>query len=484
MNINQLFNWKLIINVTGRVSFIVTAALIISAGVAVIYSESTAAFLIPSMITGATGIISYYATRKNKDDTMHRKEAFFLVTLSWFFTSLIGSLPFLISGAIPSFTDAFFESVSGFTTTGASILTDIEALPMSVLFWRSLTHWIGGIGIIVLFIIIMPSLHEGGYQLFTLESSFQDKIQPKIKSVGRRLAYIYITLTVLVIVLLLAGGMNLYESTCHAFGTVATGGFSPKNSSIGGYSPYIQYVIMVFMLLSGTNFIIHYYLVKFMFTKIRQNEEVRFYYSVVFVVGVIITAALYLNGEKTVEEAFRESFFQVISIITCTGYATADYLLWPTFAWILIFFIMFFGGSTGSTAGGIKMARHLLVYKNLKRLFGEAFHPKAVLPLKLNGNLINDSANLSILSFISAYLLIFGIGSLLLLVTGLDWKSSASAVATAMAGIGPGIGTVGPAANFAHLTEFAKITLSLLMFLGRLEIFPVTALFTSYFWRQ
>lgn len=330
----------------------------------------------------------------------------------------------------------------------------------------------------------MPSLHEGGYQLFTLESSFQDKIQPKIKSVGLRLAYIYITLTVLETLLLLAGGMNLFESVCHAFGTIATGGFSPKNSSIGGYSPYIQYVVMIFMLLSGTNFIIHYYIVKRSFSKLKQNEEFKFYYLVVFIIGITITGVLFLNGGKSFEEAFRESFFQVISIITCTGFATADYLIWPNFAWILIFFSMFFGGSTGSTAGGIKMARHLLVYKNLKRVYRENAHPNAILPLKLNGNIISESTNNSILSFISTYLLIFFIGSVLLLLSGLEEKTATSAVATAMAGIGPGIGTVGPAGNFAHLTDFAKTVLTLLMILGRLEIFTVLVLFTRNFWKE
>ena len=477
-------NWRLIVNITGKISFIVTSALLISTGVALIYSESVSPFLFSALISGAIGFTSHVATKRNYDELIQRKEAFFLVTTSWIYISLIGSLPFIFSGSVPSFINSFFESVSGFTTTGSSILTDIEALPKSVLFWRSLTHWIGGIGIIVLFIIIMPSLNEGGYQMFTLESSFHDKIQPKIKSVGQRLAFIYITLTALETILLLAGGMNLFDSVCHAFGTIATGGFSPRNSSIGGYSAYIQYVVMIFMLLSGTNFIIHYYLVKRMFSKIKKNEEVRFYYFIVLFTGLTLTLVLFMGGAKSFEEAFRASFFQVISIVTCTGYATADYLTWPSFAWILIFFIMFFGGSTGSTAGGIKMARHLLVYKNLKRLFRETAHPMAIVPLKLNQNVITEPINRSVLAFISAYLLIFFIGSALLLFTGLDGKTSASAAATAMAGIGPGIGTIGPASNFAHLSDFAKLTLTLLMILGRLEIFTVLTLFTRNFWRK
>jgi trk system potassium uptake protein len=481
---HHLLNWKLIIHLAGRISLIVSVALLLSGGVALLYTENTLPFLYASILSGSLGFLFHITTRNLKDDMVKKKEAFLLVTFSWLYISLIGSLPFIFSGAIPTFTDAYFESVSGFTTTGSSILTDIEALPKSILFWRSLTHWIGGIGIIVLFIIIMPSLHEGGYHLFTLESSFQDKIQPRIKSVGQRLAYIYIFLTALETILLMAGGMNLFESICHAFGTIATGGFSPKNSSIGNYSPYIQYVIMCFMMLSGTNFIIHYYIYKRAFSKIKKNEEVRFYYSVIFILGGLITLTLFLKGEKPLEPVFRESFFQVISIITCTGYATSDYLLWPSFAWLLIFFAMFFGGSTGSTSGGIKMARHLLVFKNIKRLFRESIHTNVIIPLTLNGNVINEPVNRTILSFITIYIIIFFTGSIILALTGLDVETAASAAATAMAGIGPGIGTVGPASSFAHLTDQAKITLTALMILGRLEIFTVLILFTGNFWKE
>jgi len=398
--------------------------------------------------------------------------------------SLIGSLPYIISGSVPSFINAFFESVSGFTTTGSSILTDIEVLPRSILFWRSLTHWIGGIGIIALFIILMPSLHAGGYQLFTLESSFQEKIQPRIKSVALRLLLIYVLLTVIETVLLLFGEMNLFESVCHAFGTIATGGFSPKNSSIGGYSPYIQYVVMVFMLLSGTNFTIHYYLFNRNLKKIKSNEEFKFFLFILLITGGLITLILYFNTDKSFEESFRESFFQVISIVTCTGYATSDYLLWPKIAWLIIFFAMFLGGSTGSTAGGIKMARHLMLLKNLQHSFRELIHPEAISVLKLNGNIVSENVNRSILTFISTYFIIFFIGSILLVFTGLDEESSISAAATTMAGIGPGIGTVGPAGNFAHLHYLAKLILSFLMLIGRLEIYTVLILFSKNFWED
>lgn len=481
----RILNFNAIGKVLSRISFILAAALLLTTGVALVFSESVRPFLFAFLLAVIIGTGLWVKNRKQKEDEIiHRREAFFAVTVSWLYISFLGSLPFIFSGAIPSFVNAFFESVSGFTTTGSSILTDIEALPKSILFWRSLTHWIGGIGIIVLFIIIMPTLKEGGYHLFTLESSFQEKIQPRIRSVGLRLLFIYIFLTSTVTILLLAGGMNLFESVCHAFGTVATGGFSPKNTSIGGYSPYIQYVIMVFMLLSGMNFIIHYYLLKREFKKVKENEEVKFYLLSVLVIGAVITSILYSSRGTHFEESFRESFFQVISIVTCTGFATADYLQWPLWGWLIIFFAMFLGGSTGSTAGGIKMARHLMLFKNIGRFFREASHPKAVVPIKLNGNVINESTNSSIMLYPAMYFIIFATGSIILSFTGLDGKTAASSAATAMAGIGPGIGTVGPASNFAHLSDFAKLTMSALMILGRLEIYTVLILFTRNFWRE
>lgn len=324
----------------------------------------------------------------------------------------------------------------------------------------------------------------GGYHLFTLESSLQEKIHPRIKAVGRQMLFIYVFLTLLEIIFLLFGRMNIFESVCHAFGSIATGGFSPKNDSIGGYSPYIQYVVMIFMLMGGTNFIIHYYLLKRHLKKIKENEELKIFVFFILFTGITITMILYFQTGRPFEQVFRESFFQVISIITCTGYATADYLLWPKIAWIIIFFAMFLGGCTGSTAGGIKMARHLLLLKNLHRNFREIIHPRAIFLLKLNKNIVNEDTNKTILSFITTYIIIFFIGSIFLILTGLDGNTAASSAATAMAGIGPGIGTVGPASNFAHLPETAKIILTFLMIIGRLEIFAVILLFTKTFWKE
>lgn len=479
----KIINFKIIFKIISKNLYIMSAALVICAVISFFFSEKFSPFLISSLISFSIGMALHLATRKQSNDIIiQRKEAYLTVTLSWLFISLIGSLPYIFSGAIPSFTNAFFESVSGFTTTGASILTDIEILPKSILLWRSMTHWIGGIGIIVLVIIVLPTLQIGGYHLFTLESSMQEKIQPKIRSVGIRLLMIYVLLTVAEIILLLFGKMNLFESVCHAFGTIATGGFSPKNTSIKDYSPYIQYVIMGFMLLAGTSFVIHYYLIKKNLNKVKNNEEFKFYLLTVFFIGSIITSILIFKLNKPVEESFREGFFQVISIITCTGFITADYLQWPEYAWIIIFFAMFLGGCTGSTAGGIKMVRHLIVIKNLSRVFRHLISPKAILPLRINKKTISEDLNNSILTFISIYFLIFLTGSTLLILMKIDGKTASSAVATCMAGIGPGIGTVGPVGNFAHLPVLAKLILSFLMLVGRLEIYTVLILFTRNFW--
>ncbi|MBN1115719.1 MAG: TrkH family potassium uptake protein [Bacteroidales bacterium] len=481
----SIIHYGIVFKVLSRNLYIITFALLSCVAVAFIYSETFMPFAWSALIAIIIAIILSLITKKqNEDVIIGKREAYIAVTLSWAVIGLIGSLPYLFSHSIPSFNNALFESVSGFTTTGSSILTDIESLPKSILFWRSLTHWIGGIGIIVLFIIIMPTLQIGGYNLFTLESSLQEKIKPKIKSVGYRLLFIYLTLTCAEVVLLLLGKMNSFESICHAFGTIATGGFSPKNTSIADYSPYIQYVIMIFMLLAGTNFLIHYYILKRKFNNVKHNDEIKFYLGTTVIVGLILTFALYFYINKPFEEAFRESFFQLISIVTCTGYATADYLQWPVFAWTIIFFAMFLGGSTGSTAGGIKMARHLILIKNIKRIFRQLLSPHAVIPIRLNGNPVNEDTNSSILTFISIYFLVFLFGTILMVLLGIDAKTASSSVATCMAGIGPGIGTVGPASNFAHLPEVGKALLTFLMLVGRLEIYTVIMLFTRSFWSK
>ncbi len=482
--VRKLIDFGFVGKVIGGNLLVITGALLFCSAISLLFREEAEPFLLSALATLIPGTALYLITWKHvRGIQLIRREAFLTVSLSWILIVLAGSLPYLISGTIPSFTNALFESVSGFTTTGASILTDIEVLPRSILFWRSFTHWIGGIGIIVLVILIMPSLRTGGYHLFTLESSLQEKIHPKIRAVGIRLLLIYFTLTLVEIVLLRAGGMNLFESACHSFGTVATGGFSPRNSSIAGYSPYIQYVILLFMLLSGVNYMIHYSLLKRDFRRVRENEELRFYLLVVSAIGIFISAILFLEMHKPFEASIREGFFQVVSIITCTGFATADYMQWPAVAWAVVFLSMFLGGSTGSTAGGIKMARHLVALKTIRRQFRQMVNPDAVLEIRLNRRAIGEEANKTILSFIYTYMVIFIIGTCLVVFSGMDMVTAASSVATCMAGIGPGLGSVGPAGNFAHIPELAKIILTGAMLLGRLEIYTLLVMLTRDYWK-
>jgi trk system potassium uptake protein TrkH len=478
----KIINLNIVFNLLSRVLLLSGIFLLSCIPVAIYFKEDYYSFVLSSAISFAIGLILYFITKGNIDE-LKKKEAYLTVTLSWFLISLIGSLPYLISQTIPDFTNALFESVSGFTTTGSSILIDIEALPKSILFWRSLTHWIGGLGIIVLVIIIMPSLKIGSYQLFTSESSFREKIHPRIKAVGSRLLLIYLSLTFIQVILMCLGGMNLYESLCHAFGTVATGGFSPKNTSIAGYSPYIQYVIMIFMFLAGTSFIIHYFFIKSKYKKIWKNDEFWFYMFWVLFAGFFVTLFLFLKTDISLEKSFRDAFFQVISIVTCTGFATTDYLLWPTFLWIFIFALMFLGGSTGSTSGGIKMARHLVFFKSIKESFKKQTHPHMVSIVRLNGNVVNEESRHSIITYIIWYLLVFIIGTFLLILIGIDGKTAAGAAITTMGGIGPGIGTVGPASNFFHLPEAGKVILIFLMLLGRLELYTILILFTRGYWK-
>ena len=379
----KLINPLFIIRILSTILFIETISYLFCLPVVFIYKESPYPFIWSAAITLSLSAIFYFISREADSNKFSNRDGFLSVTLSWVIFSLLGALPYLISGTIPSFIDAFFESTSGFSTTGSSILKNVEILPYSILFWRSLTHWIGGIGMIVILIIILPSIRATGYQLFSLESSMREKIHPKTKAIVFRVLFIYLGLTLAEIILLNIGDMNLFDSICHSFGTVATGGFSTKNNSLMYYSSYSQYIVMIFMFLAGTSQVIYYYLIKLNFKKVKQNEELWFYISVIMIAGAIATIILLVNSTRTFEESFREGFFQIISIITCTGFTSADYLVWPGAAVILIFLLMFSGASTGSTGGGIRMARHLIVIKNIKNVFVKLNHPKSISFIKL-----------------------------------------------------------------------------------------------------
>jgi len=479
----KLINPLLILRILSTILLIEAISFLFCLPVAYIYKEPVAPFYWSAVITLIISSVFYLISAKSEFEKYSNRDGYLAVTISWIAFSVIGTLPYLISGTIPTFINAFFESTSGFSTTGSSILTDVEVLPYSILFWRSLTHWIGGIGIIVLVIIVLPSLRVTGYQLFSMESSMKEKIHPKTKGIGYRVLFIYLGLTLAEIILLNIGDMNLFDSICHSFGTIATGGFSTKNISMMYYSSYSQYIVLIFMFLAGTSQVVYYYLVKLNFKKIKQNEELWFYLSVVIIAGALATMILLSNSEKTLEEAFREGYFQVISIITCTGFASVDFLFWPVTALLLIFLLMFSGGSTGSTSGGIKMARHLIVIKNIRNVFIKLNHPKSITLTRLNGNIVAENTNISILSFVVLYLFLFILGTIIVVLTGVDIITASSSVATCMAGIGPGLGTVGPMSNFAHLPDASKIVLSILMIIGRLEIITVFTIFTRTFWK-
>jgi len=479
----KLINPLVILRILSTILFIEAISFLFCLPVAHIYNESPFPFLWSSLITSAISALLYFISRNADTSKFSNRGGYLSVTISWIVFSILGSMPYLFSGTIPSFIDAVFESTSGFSTTGSSILKDVEVLPYSILFWRSLTHWIGGLGIIVLVVIVLPSLKVSGYQLFSLESSLKEKIHPKTKAIGFRIMIIYMTLTLMEIILLTFGDMDLFDSICHSFGTIATGGFSTRNSSLMYYSSYSQYIVMIFMFFAGTSQVVYYFMVKLNFRKVKHNEELWFYIAVVVIAGTVATSILLTNTTKPLEVAFREGFFQVISIISCTGFASADFNLWPVAGTVFLFLLMFSGGSTGSTSGGIKMARHLVVLKNIRGVFTKLTHPNMVTSMKLNGKTINDETNITIISFIILYIFIFITGTVIIIATGLDPVSASTSVATCMAGIGPGLGIVGPMSNFSGIPEISKVVLSLLMIIGRLEIITVFVLFGRSYWR-
>lgn len=480
-------NFKIIFKVLGFLLVVEGIAMLLAFMVAAIYGESDIwAFLISSGISIAAGGLFIGATHKAKKE-IGKREGFIIVSMVWVVFSLFGSLPYVISGAIPNFTNAFFETMSGFTTTGSSILADIEALPHGTLFWRSISQWLGGMGIIVLSLAILPVFGIGGMQLFMAEvpGPTPDKISPRIKQTAKMLWGIYMAFTLMEVLLLWAGPMSFYDAVCHSFTTMATGGFSTKQASIAHWSsPYIQYVITFFMFLAGTNFTLSYLAIRGKFTSVLKDEEFRYYGLIVLAFTAAITAGLIITTQMGYEQAFRDSLFQVVSIVTTTGFATADYLTWTPFLTMLIFALFFVGGSAGSTGGGIKVMRIVVLAKNgyyeLKRLV----HPHAVIPVKFNKHSVDSKIVTNVLAFFMLYLAIFFVSTVIFTLIEPSMESSMGAVATCLGNIGPGLGSVGPAENFMHIKPIGKWFLSFLMLLGRLELFTVLVLFSPAFWKK
>lgn len=450
-------------------------------------SSDLIALLQSSGITAAFGFLLWVVVRKSVNNDLKKKEGYLIVTAGWLSMSLFGSLPYLLSGEIPDLTNAFFETLSGFSTTGASVLTDIESVGKGILFWRSLTQWIGGMGIIVLTVAILPLLGIGGMQLFVAEAPgiSPDKLAPRIRETAKRLWMIYCGLTALELILLWVGGMTFYDAFNHSLTTMATGGFSTKNASVAHYhDPYIQYVIIIFMFLAGTNFTMTYFGLHGQFKKVIRNEEFKFYLLFSVVVSLIIGLIIFNLGHDTIEKSIRDALFQVVSLVTTTGFVTHDYTSWTPFLTVLFFLLMFTGGSAGSTAGGVKLVRHILLIKNSILELKRILHPSAIIPVRFNDKAVNRDITFNVLAFMMIYILILCFGVLAVASFGLDFSSSLGAVATSLGNIGPGLGDVGPVDNFAHLPGGVKWILSFLMLIGRLELFTVLILFTPYFWRK
>lgn len=459
----------------------------ISSVVSLYYGQSDFfALIITTGICIVTGILLRLAAG-NAEKYINKREGYIIVSLVWVVFSLFGALPFVISGAIPSYTDAFFETISGFTTTGASILNDIEAMPKGLLFWRSLTQWLGGMGIIVLSIAILPMFGIGGMQLFIAEvpGPTPDKLHPRVKETAKRLWGIYILFTVAEIILLKIGGMNWFDAVNHSFTTMATGGYSTKQASIAHYdSPFIHYVIIVFMFLAGTNFTLSYFALHLKFGKVFKNEEFRYYLGFVVLFTVAISIVLWHYEGYNPEKSFRDSLFQVVSILTTTGFATVDYMQWMPFVVVMIFALMFFGGSAGSTGGSIKIVRVTLLLKNSYQELKRIIHPNAVIPVRINGKSVPAQIISNILAFVVFYMMISIISTIIISSLGYDVETSLGAVAATLGNIGPGIGMVGPAENYSHIPVFGKWFLSFLMLIGRLELFTVLVLFSPAFWKK
>ncbi|MCK5846402.1 MAG: TrkH family potassium uptake protein, partial [Bacteroidales bacterium] len=387
---------------------------------AIYYNEDTWPITLSAIITIGVGLVVLGISGKKNQKHVGKREAYMIVSLAWVVISLFGTLPYIISDTIPNFTNAFFETISGFTTTGSSVINDIEAVPKNILFWRSMTHWIGGMGIIVLTLAIMPLLGVGASTLFAAESPgpTTDKLHQTIAGTAKRLWFIYVVLTIVETLLLWVGEMNFFDAICHSFATLATGGFSTKNDSIAHFGPYVQYVITIFMFLAGVSFTLHYFFSKGKWKKVYNNEEFRFYGSLIIGATIIIFTILLLSIEGDIETKFRNTIFQVVSITTTTGFVSYNYLMWPTVAWFVLVLLMFTGGSAGSTGGGIKMIRHLLLFKTAGLHLKKMLHPRAFFTVKYNGKSVKEEVLFAVMGFLLFYSIIFGIGTFLMTALG------------------------------------------------------------------
>ncbi|OQD43925.1 TrkH family potassium uptake protein [Croceivirga radicis] len=493
------FNFRIILHIMGLLLLCNGSFMLLAGIVSGVYKDgATMEILSAAIVTMLVGVMAMFYTRGHRKE-VKKKEGYLIVTFGWLIMSISGILPYVFSGSIPSLTDAFFETISGYTTTGSSILNDIEVLPEGILLWRSLTHWIGGMGIIVLAIAILPLLGIGGMQLFSAEAPGPggDKLHPRITDTAKRLWYIYVGYTLAETLLLWAAGMTFFDAINHALATLSTGGFSTKNASVAfyNYSPVIQYIIIVFMFLAGTNFVMSYFAFTGKIQRVLQDEEFRVYTIFTISFTLISGFIVWLQADVPVsdyhpmvwgeaESAFRHSLFQVVAIITTTGFVTADFTNWTPFLTVFFFGLMFLGGCAGSTSGGIKVMRHLLIIKNGLLEFKRSLHTNAIIPVRFNNKSVSEHIVYNIIGFFVLYMLLFIIGALVLSYLGLDFESAIGGSASSLGNVGPALGDLNPVVNFSELPDVGKLWCCFLMLLGRLELFTVLIIFVPYFWKK
>lgn len=479
-------NYPVVLRVLGVLLVLEGLLMAPSLGVSWYFGEPQAsAFLDAILMAVLVGFI--FARIHVEQPVVRAREGLAIVTLGWVMFSLVGALPLVWSGSVPTMTDAVFEAASGFSTTGATIVRDIEVLSKGILFWRSFTHWIGGMGILVFTVAIMPFLGIGGFHVFKAESPgpINDRITPRINDTAKILYTTYITMTLLQVVLLMWAGMGAYEAFVHTFGTVGTGGFSTRNASIGAFqNPAVHWIIGIFMVLAACNFSLYYALYKGKWKKVFKDQELVMFLGIILAATAAIVINRFFYGAGDIFTVIRDSFFQVGSIISTTGYTTVDYELWPAFSKAIIFTLMFVGGCAGSTGGGIKVIRSLLLLKLVKSEIVKIFHPRAVVQVRLDKRTVPVGIMSATTAFFFTYMVLFGMGILVLSLENMDLLSAASASAACIGNIGPGFGLVGPTKTYADLTDFSKIALSMLMLLGRLEIFTILALLFPKSWRR
>ena len=476
---------KLVLHTVGRVLLLEAALMLLPLAVSVIYGEKCLlAFIISSAAAAAAGIfLSKLCRGGNKN--LYTRDGLAIVALSWIGISLFGALPFVISGQIPSFADAFFETVSGFTTTGASILTDVEALSRGLLFWRSFTHWIGGMGVLVFIMAVMEKTPERSVNILRAEMPGHnvDKLTPRASGTAKILYYIYLAMTLIEIVLLLCGGMPLFDSIVHALGTAGTGGFGIKADSLASYSHFCQWVITVFMLLFGVSFNMYYLLFVKRWREVLKSNELKCYFGISLAATLVIVLSI-MPVYRNVSDAVRLSAFQVSSIVTTTGYATADFDKWPQLAKAVLLLLMFFGGCMGSTAGGLKMSRVVVLMQIARNDLRRALRPREVSSVILNGRRVDAQGEKQILSYFALYIAVTGAVFLLISFEPFSMETNFSAAVSCVNNIGPGFGLVGPSASFADYSAFSKLVLSFAMLLGRLEIYPILLLLSPQIWTK